>query len=226
MERRMWLLLTVLAVSTAAPVSADDGFVDLELTVPLALADRASTGTDDGLRGYGYDGQAGLLTGAEMRLYADSFGRYLRVGLVAGAAHHAGPVLGLHRGHAFRTTLVDAGVAVRTIFPCMSDETIRWHLAGLLGVTGAYADAGEGVDGAPNGDLYDQRRVASTELDHAGLGWRFAVDLSVHIENFIVGVALGVRQYFGIDTPVSRGWITDIGLRLGGRIDLGDHPRG
>ncbi len=71
---------------------------------------------------------------------------------------------------------------------------------------------------------YDERVDASEDLDHAGLGWRLGLDLSVHLDNFVVGVGLGVRQYFGIDAPVSRGWLMDVGLRVGGRIDFGDHP--
>jgi len=204
--------------------AADDDLVDLELTIPVAIADRSATGTGEELAGFGYDAQTGLITGGELRLYTEGFNRYLRLGVVAGAQHHAGPALGL-RGddHAFRTTMVDAGVAVRTVFPCMSDRSTRWHLSGVLGMTGVYADAGEGVGGDPNGDRVAERREASERLDHAGLGWRLALDLSVHLESFIVGLGLGVRQYFGIDAPVARGLIMDVGLRIGGRIDFGDH---
>jgi len=204
-------------------VAADDDLVDLELTVPVAIADRSATGSGEDLAGYGYDAQTGLLTGGELRLYTEGFNRYLRLGVVAGAQHHAGPALGLADGYAFRTTIVDAGVAFRTIFPCMSDRSTRWHLAAVLGMTGVHADAGEGVGGEPNGDRHAERRAASERLDHAGLGWRLALDLSVHIENLIVGVGLGVRQYFGIDSPVARGLIMDAGLRIGGRIDFGDY---
>jgi len=48
------------------------------------------------------------------------------------------------------------------------------------------------------------------------------VDLSIHFGNFLVGVGLGVRQLFGIETPLARTWVTDLGLRLGGRIDFTD----
>lgn len=211
-------MIATLATTTAA---ADD-LVDLELTVPIAVADRSATGTGDALAGYGYDDQTGLLTGGELRLYTRGFGRYLRVGVMGGAQHHAGPLLGLVDGHAFRTTLVDAGIAVRTLFPCMSDASTRWHLSAALAMTGVHADAGEGVGGVPNGDWAAERAEASRRLDHAGLGWRLAVDLSVHLSNFVVGLGLGVRQYFGIDAPVSRGWIMDAGLRIGGRIDFLD----
>lgn len=207
----------------SATAAADDDLVDLELTVPVAIADRSATGTGDDVAGYGYDAQTGLLTGGELRLYTEGFNRYLRLGAVVGAQHHAGPALGLADGYAFRTTIVDAGVALRTIFPCMSDRSTRWHLAAVVGMSGIHADAGEGVGGDPNGDRYAERRDAAERLDHAGLGWRLALDLSVHLESFIVGLGLGVRQYFGIDAPVARGLIMDVGLRIGGRIDFGDH---
>lgn len=224
MRRRTTLSLLVLTLLAANPAAADDDLVDLELTVPISVADRSTTGTGEELLGYGYDDQTGLVTGAEVRLFARGFGRYARIGVVAGAQHHAGRVLGLDGSYALRTTVIDAGVAVRTIFPCVSDEETRWHLSAVLGVMGVHADAGEGVDGEVNGDRYAERVEASERLDHAGLGWRFGVDLSIHLRNLIVGFGFGARQYFGIVAPVSRGWIVDIGLRVGGRIDFGDHP--
>lgn len=210
----LWLLAT--------PTARADDLVDLELTLPLALAERSSTGTGAELAGYGYDVESGLIAGGEARLYARGFGRYLRIGVAVGAQHHAGPLLGLVDGHAFRTTVVDAGVAVRTLFPCMSNRDMRWHLAGVLAMSGVVADAGEGVGAMPNGPRYVERVRASESLDHGGLGWRLGVDLSVHLQSFVVGLALGVRQYFGLEGPVSRGLLTDVGLRLGGRIDFAD----
>ncbi|MCA9609752.1 MAG: hypothetical protein KC619_29340 [Myxococcales bacterium] len=223
MARRttMAALAGLLATLATVPAAADD-LVDLELTVPIAVADRSATGTGSDLAGYGYDDQTGLLAGGELRLYTRGFNRYMRIGIIGGAQHHAGPMLGWVDGYAFRTTVVDAGVAVRTVFPCMSDASTRWHLSGVLAMTGVHADAGEGVGGVPNGDRQTERSEAARRLDHAGLGWRLGVDLSVHVSNFIVGLGLGVRQYFGIDAPVSRGWIMDVGLRIGGRIDFLD----
>ena len=223
MNRLGFSLLALSSLLATNLAEADAGLVDLELTVPVSLGDRSATGTGDGLSGYGYDDQTGLMVGAEMRLFTEGFNRFLRIGLVAGAQQHAGPLLGLDRGYAFRTTVIDAGLAVRTVFPCMSDEATRWHLSAVLGMSGVHADAGEGVDGEVNGDRHTERVAAADRLDHAGLGWRLAVDLSVHLSNFIVGLGLGVRQYFGIDTPVSRGWLMDVGLRLGGRIDFTEH---
>lgn len=218
-------LAVIGATFAASPATADDGLVDLELTVPISIADRSTTGTGEALAGFGYDNETGLLAGGELRLYSEGFNRYFRVGVVGGAQHLAGPALGLAGGHAFRTTMVDAGVAVRTLFPCMSDASTRWHLSGVLAMTGIHADAGHGVGGVPNGDRATERAEAARRLDHAGLGWRLALDLSVHLSNFIVGLGLGVRQYFGIEAPVSRGWIMDLGLRIGGRIDFTDPGR-
>ena len=54
------------------------------------------------------------------------------------------------------------------------------------------------------------------------LGWRLGVDLALHLGNFFVGVGLGLRQLFGVETPLARTWVTDLGLRIGGRIDFSD----
>lgn len=217
--------LALLAALTfpAASAAADDDLVDLEISVPVAVAERSTTGTGEALAGYGYDAQSGLLTGLELRLYTGGMNRYLRIGVVAGAQQHAGPMLGVDgNDFAFRSTLVDAGITARTVFPCMSSSDVRWHLSGLLAVTGMMADAGTGVGGEPNGPEEEDRTRAAAELDHAALGWRLGVDLAIHFGNFLVGVGLGVRQLFGIETPLARTWVTDLGLRLGGRIDFTD----
>lgn len=219
--KTMGLAALILALG-ASTAFADDDLVDMEVAVPIAIADRATTGTDDELHGYGYDDQTGLMSGLEMRLYTSGMNRYLRLGVIAGAQHHAGPAFGLAGGHAFRTTLFDAGITARTVFPCMSSDEVRWHLSGLLAMSGMYADAGTGVGAQPNGPDEDARAAAARELDHAGLGWRLAVDLSIHFDHFLVGLGMGVRQMFGIDTVASRTWVADIGLRLGGRIDFTD----
>jgi hypothetical protein len=192
--------------------------VELELTVPLAWADRSVAGATPA--SFGYANQAGLSTGGEARLYVGERNRYFHLGAVVGAQHMAGPLLGAVEGHAFRSTYVDAGLAARALFPCMSGGDTRWHLSGILALTGVHADAGLGVGVDDNGPLYPERRAAADALDHAGLGWRLAFDLSVHQASFVAGLALGVRQYFGIDSPVARGWVMDVGLRVGGRIDL------
>ena len=113
----MMSAITAASMLAAAPAAADDSFLDLELTVPVALADRSSTGTGADLLGYGYDDQSGLLTGGELRLYTTEFNRYARVGVMAGAQQHAGPLLGLG-GYAFRTTIVDAGRTSPKARPC------------------------------------------------------------------------------------------------------------
>lgn len=215
--------LTTILSLLAAPAAADDGLIDLEVSIPISVAERSTTGTGDELAGYGYDAQTGLLGGLELRLYGGGMNRYMRVGLVAGAQQHAGPMLGLDgNDYAFRSTLVDAGVTVRTVFPCMSSRDVRWHLSGLFAMTGMMAEAGTGVGGEPNGPDEDARTRAADELDHAALGWRLGVDLALHLGNFFVGVGLGLRQLFGVETPLARTWVTDLGLRIGGRIDFSD----
>lgn len=204
-------------MAMAAPAAAD--VHDVELTVPVVLMER-SAAVAEVPGGYGYESESGLAGGLEARLF---FGgdRYFHMGLMAGAQHHAGPLFGLVDGHAFRTTVIDAGLTARVLFPCMSRGDVKWRLGGVLALVGAHADAGMGV-GAPehDGPDYNEREDASGALDHGGLGWRLAFDLSWHIESFVVGIGAGVRQYFGIDTPVSRVWMMDLGLRIGGRFDL------
>jgi hypothetical protein len=217
-----WLTAGAAIALGVGPAAADGGLSDLELTVPIAVMDRSATGTGSELAGYGYDDQTGLLVGGEARLYANLGSEYWHMGVVAGAAHHAGPALGLVDGHAFATTMTDLGVTARVLFPCMSSDEVKWRLSGLLAVSGVHADAGTGVAGQDNGPDWDARRAASDTLDHVGLGWRLALDLSVHLDHFMIGAGLGVRQYFGIDTVVSRGWMMDVGLRIGGRIDFDD----
>lgn len=219
-------LLSLLAIFAAREAHAwDVEATDLELTVPLGYADRASTGTNSDLAGYRYDNSAGLLTGFEARLmFGGRHAEMFHMGLIASAQHQAGPLLGAVDGAAFRSTYMDFGINARVLFPCMSSERVQWRLSALLALTGMHADAQEGVFGVDNGPDTEARERAADELDHAALGWRLAADLSIHLDNFVVGLAVGVRQYTGIDTPVERTWVMDAGLRLGGRLDLLTEP--
>ncbi|MFK7991908.1 MAG: hypothetical protein AB8I08_38175 [Sandaracinaceae bacterium] len=226
MRAPLALFLSALTGLLASPALADDGWTDLELTLPATLSERTATGSGEALGGYGYDAQSGLSAGADARLYY-GFNRYFAVGPMVAGAHQAGAMMGAVDGHAFRLTTMDAGLAARTLFPCMSGGDIRVHMSGILAVSGVHADAGLGNGGQDNGPDLAVRRDASESLDHAGLGWRFGLDLAVHVQNFVIGGGLGVRQYFGIDSPVARGWTMDVGMRVGGRIDFeGRQPVG
>ena len=212
-----------ICIFSAGRAAADDAPLDLELTIPIGLADRSATAPAPA--GWGYDNQAGLLTGAEARLYFGSRHRIYHLGAIVGAQHMAGTFMGVD-GHAFRSTYMDAGLAGRVLLPCMSGGDTRWHLSGLLAVTGVHADAGRGAGADDNAPDLEARETASETLDHAGLGWRLAFDIAIHQASFVAGLGLGVRQYFGVDSPVSRGWVMDVGLRLGARVDLfgGEEP--
>jgi hypothetical protein len=193
---------------------------ELEITLPVALVDRSTAGTGGAPSGYGYENDAGLGLGAEMRLYFREDGsNFFRHGIIAGSIMQAGPTLGAD-GLAFHTTYVDIGYTASALFPCMSNDELRWQLSGILALVGAYADAHTGNGGDANGADVDARNRAAQLLDHYGLGWRLAFDLSWHFRNFVVGVGLGGRQYFAIDSQVARVWTMDVGLRLGGRIDI------
>ena len=213
--------LTALVGLALAPSSGSaQELSDLELTVPIAIVDRSAAIAGATPAEGGYTSESGMLAGLEARLYL-RMNRYFQVGPAVGAAHQAGPFFGAG-GHAFRTTLMDLGVTARALLPCMSEGDRRVHIGAVLGVTGAHADAGEGSGGLTT-STENERQAAATALDHAGVGWRLALDFSVHMANFVAGLGLGVRQYFGVDSPVERGLVMDLGLRLGGRIDL-DRP--
>lgn len=217
MTRTFLVAACVLACSLASslPASADD----LELSVPLALVDR-STAAAGLIDGFGYESESGLAGGFEGRLFFGAPNDVFHMGVVLGALHFAGPLFGLVEGHAFRTTLMEAGLTARVLLPCLSRGDVKWRLGGVLALVGAHADAGLGLRHRDNSPGHPERVEASEALDHAGLGWRLAFDLSWHIEQFVVGAGIGARQYFGIDSPVSRVWIMDVGLRLGARFDL------
>ena len=197
------LLALASVMAMAAPAAAD--VHDLELTVPIALMDR-SAAMPGAVAGYGYESETGLASGLETRLFFGDRGHDIfHLGVVLGAQHHAGPLFGLVDGHAFRTTVIDAGLTARVLFPCMSRGDVKWRLGGVLALVGAHSDAGTGVGGEDEGPDANARTAASATLDHGGLG-------------------AGVRQNFGSDTPVSRVWMMDLGLRIGGRFDLFPPP--
>lgn len=222
---RAWaFVIAVGAISLAGTARADD-LHDLELTVPIGVVDRTS-GVTGVPAGYGYENTAGLITGIEGRLFFGPGGeRIFHMGLMLGAQQQAGALLGLVDGYAFRTTVMEAGLTARVLLPCLSRGDVKWRLGGVLALVGAYADAGTGVSGRDNGPDVDARTAASASLDHGGLGWRLAFDLSWHVESFVIGIGAGVRQYFAIESPVSRVWLADAGLRIGARFDLVAPPR-
>ncbi len=212
------LAILSLAILVAPPAIASAQQV--EISTEAALLDRSTTGTPDGLAGYGYDTDAGLALGLDTRLFIDRISEHFHHGPFAAVTHHGGAMLGLIDGHAFQTTLIDAGYAARLNLPCMSRGAIKWYVSGLLGVTGVIADAGTGDGGRPNVDRWNERLMAASSLDHGGLGWRLALGLDAHWGPMIAGLTLGLRQYFGIDSPVGRGFLMNVGLRIG--VRLGD----
>ncbi len=174
--------------------------------------------------GFGYANASGLATGLEGRLFFGGRHGIFFMGVMAGAQHQAGPLLGAVDGYAFRTTLMEAGLTARVLLPCLSQGDVKWRLGGVLALVGAYADAGTGVGGQRNGPAADARAAAAASLDHSGLGWRLAFDLSWHVDAFLVGVGAGVRQYFPIGSAIARVWLADVGIRVGARFDLWPAP--
>ncbi len=225
MRRLHWILLGAAALSVLGTSPAAADVHDLELTLPIGVVDRSTAGALDAPAGYGYDNTSGTLAGLEGRLFFGQRDDYFHLGVMMGAQQQAGALLGLVDGYAFRTTVMEAGLTARVLFPCMSRGDVKWRLGGVLALVGVHSDAGMGVGGRDNGPDFEERAAASAALDHAGLGWRLAFDLSWHVGPFLAGIGLGVRQYFGIDSPISRVWMMDAGLRIGARFDLFAEPQ-
>lgn len=183
----------------------------VELTLETGLLDRGTTGVGEPLLGYGYDHGGGMLVGAGLRLYFDIDGRYFHHGVAVRVGHQP--------NDGFAWSHVDLTYVFRTELPCMSSDEHRLRLSGVIGVTGARADAGMG-NGAPD-DRWNLREVASEQLDHHALGAVLGVALDVHSGPFLLGLMLDVRELFALgDTPVARSFAATGALRAGFELDL------
>lgn len=183
----------------------------VELTLEGGLLDRGTTGVGEPLLGYGYDHGGGVLIGAGLRLYFDIDGRYFHHGVAVRVGHQP--------GGGFAWSQLDLTYVFRTELPCLSSDDRRLRLSGIIGVTGARADAGMG-NGAAD-DRWNLREVASEQLDHQALGAVLGVALDVHSGPFLLGLMLDVRELFALgDTPVARSFVATGSLRAGVELDL------
>jgi hypothetical protein len=220
MSNHTSFFLAVSLVSTAAlpsMASAQYGPL-LEATIGAGIGDRSSTGVGEPLLGLGYDQSTGPLASLDVRLLIERPTHWLAYGVLARAAHHAGPTMELASGAAFRTTVIDLGITGRVEFPCMRSGDLSVHLGGFLAISGLVSDAGRGDVARPSTD--NETREAASRLDHGGLGGAFGLSLDLHYGAFVAGLGFDLHQSFGIDSIVARDLLLAGQLRLGAEISL------
>jgi len=190
---------------------------NLELIGEFGFVDRSTTGIGGSLLGRGYDASAGSIAGAQLRVFFPIMGRTFGHGFDMRYSRSAGPTLGAD-GYALGLHMLDLGYTMRFEGRCMRSDTARWFFSGTLGLSGYDAQTGPG-DGADQWPA--QFKGQTGAFDHQALGWLLSVNMDAHLEEFIVGVGLNLRQHFGIsDSPVQRNFMLSLVLRLGFDIDL------
>jgi len=184
--------------------------VPVDVTLEGGLLDRGTTGVGAPLLGYGYDHGGGLLLGAGLRAYFDIDGRYFHHGVALRFGHQPNDGIAWSQ--------LDLAYVFRTELPCMSDDERTFRLSGLVGVTGAYAEAGTGRGGMD--EQWNLRLAAAEELDHHSLGGLLGVGLDLHGGPFVVGVLVDIRETFALgDGPASRSFVATGALRAGVEIE-------
>ncbi len=216
------------ATTVAAPAHADYGdggdegeghglLSNLELSLGVGILDRGTTGTGGStLLGLEYDHAGGPYASFETRLFFDEDEEYYHHGFALRLLGTSGSAL-FGSAYGMRTAILDVAYALRVSCPCMTSGDRRWYVTGMLGFTGAYADAGTGFG---DGDLTNERRAAATELDHVALGGVLALDFAVHFDALVVGLDVDLRYLGAFDSPVARTFAASAGLRVGADLDL------
>jgi hypothetical protein len=187
-------------------------FSNLELALTTGFFDRSTTGVGAPLDA-GYDTELGVGAGVDVRLFFDDSNEYFRHGIVLAGTHERGPFFGLG-GYGFAWTEVDAGYSVRALFPCMSGETVKWYGHGTVALSGVIADAGLGQGDIEQGDRATREALAES-LDHGAVGFRLALGVDVHVDSFLIGLTIDMREYFGLDTAAERSSVRSAMLRTG-----------
>jgi len=190
---------------------------NLELSLGIGIIDRGTTGTGGStLLGLEYDHAGGPYASFDARLFFDEDEEYFHHGFALRLLGTSGSAL-FGSAYGMRIAVLDAAYALRVSCPCMTSGDRRWFVTGMLGVTGAYTDAGTG---SGDGDLTNERRAAATELDHVALGGVLAFDFAVHFAALVVGLGVDLRYLGAIDSPVARTFAASAGLRFGADLDL------
>ncbi|MFO0627534.1 MAG: hypothetical protein U0325_18145 [Polyangiales bacterium] len=215
--------LTLAPIAAADPVETDHIRLAVEpergprpslaLVSSFGALSHATTGT---VANYGYDTATAPSLGLSARLLFPMPGcRCLAHGVELGYQGASGPSFGLAHGAAYTQHLADASYAVRVELPCLRRGDRRWWVTGALGVSVRIADAGTGDRARDDGAAMNERGVYANRYDHAAMGWRLGGAMDVTFGRMLVGVALDLRDLYGIDTELRRTTMMGASLRFG-----------
>jgi hypothetical protein len=185
----------------------------LALVTSFGALSHATTGT---VANYGYDSATAPSLGLSARLLFPMPGcRFLAHGVELNYQGAAGPSFGLAHGAAFTQHLADASYAMRVELPCLRRGDRRWWITGTLGLSVRIADAGTGDRALDDGSAMNERGAFANRYDHAAMGWRLGGAMDVTFGRVLVGVALDLRDLYGIDTELRRTTMMGASLRFG-----------
>lgn len=177
----------------------------------FGLLAHATTGT---IPRDGYDSGSAPALGGTARLLVPLAGcRCLWHGAELNYAWSSGTSLGLERSSAWTQHTVDASYAMRVELPCLRSGDRRWWVTGSLGLSMRRADAGMGDGEDPS--RANERASLAARYDHTALGWRLGGEMAVTFGRLLVGVALDLRDLYGIDTELRRTTVMGAALRVG-----------
>lgn len=216
-------VLTLAPLAAADPVQTHDVLLAVEpergprpslaLVSSFGALSHATTGT---VASYGYDTATAPSLGLSARLLFPMPGcRCLAHGVELGYQGASGPSFGLAHGAAYTQHLVDASYAMRVELPCLRRGDRRWWVSGALGLSVRVADAGTGDRPLDDGAAMNERGAFASRYDHAAMGWRLGGAMDVTFGRMLVGVALELRDLYGIDTELRRTTMMGASLRVG-----------
>lgn len=186
---------------------------ELVLSGGVGVLSHATTGTAPR---DGYDSaSAPSLGGTARLLFPLPACRCLSHGVELNYAWASGPSFGISHGAAFTQHLADASYAVRTELPCLRSGDRRWWVSATLGLSVRVANAGTGDRALDDLDDANARGGLSARYDHTAMGWRLGGAMDVTFGRFLVGVAVEMRDLYGIDTELRRTTMMGAALRVG-----------
>ncbi len=197
----------------------------LEVNTHMGVLSRAVTGTPPG---YGHDAQATPTLGADVRLLFHAFdcgSCAFHHGPALGFTWAPGPDLGTTDRYAWRHYIGDVAYAMRMEFPCMRRPGRRVFLTGVLGVSGAWADAGTGSADEGDRSRWNDRAALADRGDHFALGWRLGANLDMHLNSLLLGFGFDLRQLYGVDTDHAQTFMLGAQIRVGFDVGLGGRSR-
>lgn len=187
---------------------------ELLLSGSFGALHHATTGT---IAAYGYDTATAPSLGVNARLlFPIPMCRCLSHGVDLNYAYAAGPDLRVGREAAYVQHTIDASYAARTELPCMRRGDRRWWVTGTLGVSVRVADAGLGDVSRDDVSRLNERTSLSSRYDHVAVGWRLGGAMEVTFSRFLIGVALDLRDLYGVDTEQRRTMLFGAAIRVGG----------